>query len=103
MLIPNNTVKNGILNRQSFEPIIETIIKGNTSQYPKKHFEYINNYFSEYTYKCHLFKQYAGQKDRELDIADPVGMDIVEYTKTCHELAKLTQQSMARISASITK
>jgi protein-tyrosine-phosphatase len=67
------------------------------------HFEYIDNYFPEYTYKCHLFKQYAGQKDSELDIVDPVGMDLGEYTKTCHELAKLIQQSMPRINASITK
>jgi len=69
----------------------------------QEHFEYINNYFPEYTYKSHLLKQYADQKDKELDIADPVGMDLNEYTKTCHEIAKLIQQSMGRIKDIITE
>jgi protein-tyrosine-phosphatase len=66
-----------------------------------KHIEYINNYFPEFSYKSHLLKQYAGTKDAYMDIADPVGMNLSEYTKTCHEIAKLIQQSMGRIKETV--
>jgi len=67
----------------------------------QKHIDYIHNYYSEYSYKSHLLKEYAGLHDRHMDIADPVGMDINEYTKTCHEIAKLIQQSMSSIKDTV--
>ncbi len=63
----------------------------------KNHIDHINNYYSEYSYKSYLLKQYAGLHDRYMDIADPVGMDLNEYTKTCHELAELLKRCIVKI------
>jgi protein-tyrosine-phosphatase len=65
------------------------------------HSEYINNYFPDYSYKSHILKQFAGLKDSSMDIADPVGMDLNEYNKICHELAGLIRQSMGKIKETV--
>jgi glycine hydroxymethyltransferase len=64
----------------------------------QKHIDHVKNYYDPgYSRKIYLLKQYAEIPDNFKDVADPIGMDLSEYTKTCHEISALLQSSMEKI------
>lgn len=63
----------------------------------EKHIDHIQRSYPGFITKTHLLKEFVGLQEDYMDVADPIGMDLGEYTKTCHEIAELVSTSLEKI------
>ena len=64
----------------------------------ENHHFMVDHYLEELAFcKLDLIKSYAGIENENMDVSDPVGNDLTEYVKSCHEIAQLVDLCMKRI------